>query len=635
MKNIYSLKILIISILAIVLTACSGNTNQSTASVTVSQTGSSIIEDSSVAAVAQEIPEAVTSTITVDYDSDDLETTTSSSDFTTILLEDDTISFQGSGVMVDGSAVTITAAGDYILSGSLNDGQVIIDSLDAETVHLVLNGVQISSSTSSPIYVRNAEKTVITLADGTENEVTDGIDYVLEEGDEPNAAIFSKDDLTINGNGSLTVNANFNNGITSKDDLKIISGIFEITSVNDGLKGRDSITVKDGQIAINAGGDGMQSNNDVDADKGNIFIEGGTLDITAEKDGIQAENTLVISGGNLVITSGGGSTNGTHISQQFGDWDTRNQQTDTSSEVSAKGLKAGINVTITGGNLKIDSADDSIHSNDSLAIYGGEFLLSSGDDGIHSDSSLEINAGNLNITQSYEGIESAEIVLNGGIIHLVASDDGVNGSTGSGGDVMAGGGGRGGFETGDSSLVINGGYLSLDAGGDGIDVNGSIEMTDGVVLVNGPTNNGNGPLDFGTFNITGGYLVAVGSSGMSQAPSNSSTQYSVMYNFDSVQSAGTIVHIETQTGEEILTFVPTKEYQSVVVSSPELSNGSTYLIYTGGSSTGSIADGLYSDGNYNPGTQVDSFTISSITTTAGVAGGGFMGGPGGKPPRGP
>ncbi len=194
------------------------------------------------------------------------------------------------------------------------------------------------------------------------------------------------------------------------------------------------------------------------------------------------------------------------------------------------------------------------------------------------------------------------------------------------------GGGLGGFESGDSYLYINGGYIALDATGDGIDANGPIVMTAGMVIVNGPTSNWNGPLDYlGAFNISGGYLVAVGSSGIAEAPSATSDQYSAIYTFASPQAAGTMVHIETESGQEILTFVPTKDYQSVLLSSPELEKGSTYILYSGGSSTGTVTDGLYSGGTYSAGAQVTSFTISSTVTGAGASMSGFPGGRGNRP----
>jgi len=186
--------------------------------------------------------------------------------------------------------------------------------------------------------------------------------------------------------------------------------------------------------------------------------------------------------------------------------------------------------------------------------------------------------------------------------------------------------------SGDYSLSINGGYIFVDAIGDGLDINGPIDMTAGTVIINGPTSNGNGPVDYsGSFTISGGFLVAVGSSGMAMAPSETSTQYAVMQNFSSPVSGGTIIHLESEDGEDILTFIPTKAYQSVLVSTPELANGVNYLLYTGGSTTGTLTDGLYSSGTYTAGNQIASFTISSIITGAGALGGfpGGGGGPGG------
>jgi hypothetical protein len=432
--------------------------------------------------------------------------------------------------------------------------------------------------------------------------------------------------LTINGNGSLTVHANYNNGIASKDDLKIIAGDITVNAVNDGIKGKDSIAVKDGTITVNAGGDGMQSHNDTDVEKGYISIEGGTLNITAGLDGIQAETRLLVSGGDITIVSGGGSVNSSS-GNRWGDWDTGGVGD------SAKGLKAGVDVTITGGTIAIDSSDDSIHSNASLSISGGDITLTSGDDGIHSDAILQIDGGDISITKSYEGIESAVLTINDGIVHIVASDDGINAAGGNDGSSMGGRPGQNNFEqSGDYHLYINGGYVAVDATGDGLDINGPIDMTGGTVIVNGPIADNNGALDYaGAFTITGGFIVAVGSSGMAQAPSTSSTQYSMMYNFASAQAAGMIVRIETAGGEEILTFAPTKAYQSVVLSSPELENGLTYVVYSGGSSTGTVTDSLYSSGVYTAGTQVAEFTISGMVTGVGPGGGGFPGGGGGGP----
>jgi hypothetical protein len=614
----------------LILTACAGTTADPTTVLWSQATTEGAAE--SVAVVSTALDAELASTpVVVSYDADDLGGSASGAAVSYIQLAGDAIAFDGSGATVDGKTITITAAGTYHISGVLDDGQIRVDTEDEGTVVLVLDGADITCATSAPIYVVNAEKTVLTLADGTENHVADGATYVFAdpESDEPNAAILSNDDLTINGSGALTVNANYNNGIASQDDLKITGGEITVYAVNDGIKGKDAIAVKDGTITVDAGGDGLQSSNTEDAEKGYVAVEGGTLTITAGLDGIQAETRIAVSGGSITVSSGGGSVNSS--SSGGGMWNDRSTSAGSSAAQSTKGLKAGVDITITGGAVNVDASDDALHSNGSLTIDGGEIVLASGDDGIHADAAIAINGGTVHIIKSYEGIESALITIDDGNIHVVSSDDGINVAGGNDGSSVDGRPGQNTFAaSGSYALYIHGGYLAIDAGGDGLDSNGSITMTGGIVLVNGPTNDGNGALDYmGTFNITGGFLVATGSSGMAEAPSTSSTQYAVRYNFASQQAAGTIVHVETQDGQEVLTFAPTKAYQSVVLSSPELKNGETYVLYTGGSSSGTVADSLYAGGTYTAGTQVASFTISSVVTSAGSSARSVRGRPGG------
>ena len=454
MKKIMAL--VLVLTLIFTLTACSSSNTVPANAVSPSQSTSKSGDEPSTATNVKQNSAISSNTISVEYDSDDLDSSLSSADMSYIILEGNSITLNGDGAVVDGNQIAITSAGTYSISGTLDDGQIRVNTKDKETVKLILNGVNITCSNSSPIYVKNAKKTVITLADSTNNFVTDGDSYLVEdsfiedsESIEPNAAVFSKDDLTINGNGSLTVNANYNNGIQSKDDLKITGGDITVNAVNDGIKGRDSIAVKDMNITVNAGADGMQSNNDKDSEKGYISIESGTINITAGEDGIQAVTSLIISGGNITISSGGSSVNS------------------SSSSGSAKGLKAAVDITIEGGTINIDSSDDSIHSNDSLTINGGNIILASGDDGIHSDSTLEINGGDISITKCYEGIDSEVITINDGNIHLVASDDGMNSAVGNGGFPMRGQPGqKKNFNaSGDNYLYINGGYIVIDATG--------------------------------------------------------------------------------------------------------------------------------------------------------------------------
>lgn len=588
------------------------------------------------------------SAISVKFDSEDLNSSWDIADASQIILKGDTISLDGKGTTVKGDTVTIQSGGVYAITGTLNDGQIVVDTEDKTTVKLVLNGANITNLSSAPIYVKNAEKTVITLAEGTKNTITDGDTYTLEDAssDEPNAAVYSKDDLTINGTGSLTVNANYQNGITGKDDLKIAAGNITVNAVADGIKGKNYIAIHDGNIVVNAQSDGLQSNNDEDAAKGFVYIENGTLQISAGNDGIQAETSVLIKDGDITISSGGGSANGISQSnepmpgmKQPGmeqDQDTSSTSTDTETE-SYKGIKASEDITIESGNIVLDTADDAIHSNDSIVINAGTISINSGDDGIHSDSTMVINGGEIKIDKSYEALESASITINDGSFHLTASDDGINTAGGNDGSSVDGRTGQNNFNATDGSkLNIKGGYIYVDAQGDGIDVNGDFVMTDGEVIVNGPTNNGNGALDYnGSFEMNGGFLVAAGSSGMAQAPGDTSSQASLMLNLGT-QTAGTLISIQNEDGENILTLAPAKDYASVVISSPKLQEGSTYTVYTGGTSTGTEKDGLYSNGDYTPGTQVTSIKVSGTVSSYGQSSGGMQGGPTtGRPAGGP
>lgn len=517
-----------------------------------------------------------------------------------IVLQGTSISVDPEIAAVEGSKLTITSAGTYNISGTLTDGQIIVDTQDQEIVRLILNGVNITSSSSAPIFIKSSAKTIIVLSEGSENYLTDGESYIFEnsEEDEPKAAIFSRDDLTIYGSGSLTVDGNYNDGISCKDGLIIKSGIITVNSVDDGIRGKDYLIVKGGNINVNAEGDGLKSDNDEDASKGYVYIETGILNIISGKDAVTGETDVLISNGEIFLSSGGGSNS------------------NISGSISAKGIKAVVDLIIDDGTMTISSADDAIHSNGNLAINGGTFIISSGDDGIHADSDLGVNGGNINITKSFEGIESRTIItINDGDIHIIASDDGLNVAGGKDGSGFHGGPGGGMPSSGDYYLYINGGYTVINSTGDGIDVNGSIVMTGGDVIINGPTSNMNGALDYDAlFKITGGFILGAGSSGMAQAPGSSSTQYSILLKFNSTQQAGGLVHFQTSGGDQIFSFEPVKKYQSIVFSSSILTKGMTYDVYTGGSSTGTANDGLYTSGTYSPGTKYTSFTISGIVT---------------------
>jgi hypothetical protein len=517
-----------------------------------------------------------------------------------VVLNGSSITVSSTGATVSGSKITITAAGNYSFSGSLTDGQIVVNTTNAATVRLILNGVDIHSSTSAPIYIKQSEKTVIVLSDNTTNKLSDGTSYTYDVAadEEPNATIFSKSDLSIYGGGSLVVTGNFNDAINTKDGLVIKSGALNITSVDDGIRAKDYLVIRDADVTVNAKGDGLKSDNEDDTGLGYILIEKGTFAIVSGGDAISAQTDVMIKTGEFKLTSGGGS------SQSI------------ASTLSAKALKALASLVIDDGTFVINSADDALHSNGSVAVNGGTFVISSGDDGIHADAALGVSGGNILITKCYEGLESKVITINKGEVRLTASDDGINGSDGT--STSTGGfGGQGGQQSsGNAYFYMNGGYVFVNAGGDGVDINGSVAMTGGTLIVNGPTDNGNGPLDYdGTFKITGGTILAVGSSGMAQAPGTSSTQYSVLLNLSSAKTAGTLVHFQTSSGTELFTFAPVKKYQSIAYSSSQITNGTSIDVYFGGTSTGTLTDGMYSGGTYSGGTKYTTITVSGITTT--------------------
>ncbi len=503
-----------------------------------------------------------------------------------ITFNGDSISVSGTGATVNGNVVTITSAGSYIVSGTLADGQLAVDSEDDGGVTIILNGVNISSSTSAGINIINAESAELILMDDTQNTITDAAIYVYAnaEDDEPNAAVFSDDDLTISGNGSLTVTANYNDGIASKDSLTIVSGTYNVTAADDGIRGKNDLHIVGGTFTVTAGGDGFKADNEDDPALGTINIDGGTVQITAGGDAIQAETTLTINEGSFTLVSGGGSSAA------------------ISDDLSAKGIKSSGSIEINGGTFTVDSADDTVHTNGTIVINGGTFTLATGDDAIHADVSIEINGGTIDITRSYEGIEAVTITFNGGDIRLVSSDDGIN---------AAG-------DTGGYYITFNGGYILVNAAGDGLDSNGSIEMNGGTVIVQGPTENFNGALDYdGSFSITGGTLVAAGSAGMPQSPGMSSSQNSLLIIFTEVQQAGSLINIQNSAGESILTFAPSKAYQSFAFSSPQLVTGETYRVFIGGISDGTATDGVYTNGTYAAGTEYTSFTVTNVVTQIG------------------
>ena len=498
-----------------------------------------------------------------------------------------------SRVSISGSTVTITGEGTYLLSGSLSNGQIVIDAEKTDKLHLVLNGVDINCDTSAAIYVKQADKVFVTLAADTENKLSNQSEFVAIDDNNIDSVIFSKEDLTLNGLGSLTIHAAYGHGIVSKDDLVVTSGTYEINAASHGLCGKDSVRISSGTFAITSGKDGIHAENADDTSLGFLYIAGGDFTVNAQTDGFDAASALQIQDGKFVLTTGGGSANAStkqdgSVNPDWGFWGREDTSADEEAASSAKGLKADRDLTVNGGVFQIDSSDDCIHSNSNVSICGGTFQLLSGDDGIHADTQTTISGGALNIEKSYEGIEGQIVSISGGEISLAASDDGINAAGGSDQSSLNVSPGMDNFTSSVTCrLEISGGRITIDAGGDGIDSNGPLAISGGEVYVSGPTSGADGALDYdGDGSITGGIIVAAGSSQMAQNFGSSSTQGVMLVNF-TTQAANSQVALTDAGGNLLVSFSPAKEYSSVIVSCPQMAAGETYTL-TAGSETQTI-----------------------------------------------
>lgn len=550
---------------------------------------------------------------------------------TKITLTGASASISGNGASQKDGVVTIQQEGTYLVSGTLENGQLVVDAADTEKVQIVLQNVSIDCSDHAALFIKQADKVFLTLAEGTENTLSSGSSYALGDDDSNvDGVIFSRADLTMNGSGSLAVNAAYKHAVVSKDDLVVTGGQYAIKAENGGgLYGKDCVKITGGAFTIATGTDAIQANNAEKADQGYVYISGGTFDLTAGTDAVQAETVLRIDGGTFQITSGGGSANASidksgKDSPGWGMWGPQSEQnpsqdaesTDTSD--SAKGLKAGASLSLRGGTFSINSSDDSIHSNGTVTITGGTLSLKSGDDGVHAGDALLIEEGTIKISQSYEGLEGLSVTIAGGNIQLTASDDGIN-SAGGSDTAKQGRPGQNQFIVSEDSEIfikITGGTINVDAGGDGLDSKGNLFVEGGTIYITSSADNGNGALDYeGAATITGGTIVAAGMSGMAQGFSDSSTQYSILNNFSASLSSGDAIVLKDSGGKVLASYTPAKAYNSVVVSSPDLKKGETYTL--------------------SAGSQSESLTLSSVVTSNGSGGiSGPIGGRGRQQPGG-
>lgn len=497
-------------------------------------------------------------------------------------------------VQIAENTVTVIEEGTYIFSGTMSDGRIIVEVEDTEKVQIVLDGVNITSKDSAAIYVREADKVFLTTAKDSQNTLVNGGTYTAIDENNIDAVIFSKSDLTLNGSGALNIEAEAGHGVVSKDDLVLASGVYNIQAELHGLTGKDSVRIAGGNYTITSGKDGIHAENKDDTELGFVYLADGTFHITAAGDGVSAGNWLQVDGGVYTIQAGEGSANVQQTDEgwQFNPGYMEQNQDASEDTVSMKGMKAAGDLTITGGQYSVDSADDAIHSNANVVINDGEFTILSGDDGIHADAETIISGGRISIEKSYEGIEGLSIGISGGEISVVASDDGLNAAGGNDSSGFAGPGGDQFAAEEGAYINISGGILTVNANGDGVDSNGDITVSGGEIYVSGPTNSGNGALDYnGNGTITGGVFVAAGAAGMAESFGDSSTQGVIMVN-GNTQASGTMVILSDSDGKELLSWTPEKEYSSVIVSCPEITTGQEYTLTTGSDTTSITMDNI-------------------------------------------
>jgi len=515
-------------------------------------------------------------TVSYEFTEDDTDDNWNANSATTVAFNGNTARISGSGAAFSGGTLTIRETGTYVLSGTLVNGQVLINAARNDVVRLVMNNVSLRNETGPAIYAQRAGKVVLILESGSVNTVSDGLsNSASRNSDEQSAAIFVQNNLSITGSGTLTVNGNYRHGVRAQDILAITGGVITVNAAGDALRGRDGVAVRDGVLTLTAGGDGIQANNANSDDMGFVIINGGAFNIKAKNDGIQAESSLTVTGGVFQITSGGGSA-GVPVranSRGWGGW----TAPVTSESDSMKALKAGKRIFITNGDFTIDSEDDGVHSNGNVLITGGRLFIKTGDDGIHADAVVEITGGNIDIPACYEGIEGLSIIIGGGNISVTASDDAVNaadGSAGQGGWPM----GRRGFAVNENMFVrITDGTIDLYAAHDGIDSNGNVFIEGGAVRISGPSRGMEGAIDLdGAMYVSGGEFITAGSV---INISSSSTQPVILVSYTRLQASGSVIAIKDAAGNTLLEYTSRNTYSMSGFTSPAFKTGNTYALF--------------------------------------------------------
>lgn len=367
----------------------------------------------------------------------DLDTGYDEANSTIITLSGSSISVFDESVTVDGTRVTITEEGTYVFKGTLSDGQIVVDTTDdSDKVQIVLDGVDITNDDGACIYIKSADKVFITLADGTENILSDtGNTYATNDSDaNVDGVIFAKDDITFNGNGTLTINAGYSNAIVGKDDLKFTGGSYILSAANNAIEANDSVRIKAGSFTIVASGDGIQTDNEDEEDKGYVYIEGGDINITSDDDGIHAATALIIEDGTINIVQ------------------------------SYEGLE-GDTIDIFGGSITVCATDDGLNASTTKSSTSSDNTANTALMDSDPNAYINIAGGTVYINASGDGIDSnGELYICGGDITVDGPTDAMNGA----------------IDYGTGATILGGTLIAV--GSSGMNVSFSQDSTQNIVL---------------------------------------------------------------------------------------------------------------------------------------------------------
>lgn len=457
---------------------------------------------------------------------------------TVIELSDDGAVITGIGAAVTDEGVEIAYPGTYRVQGTMSDGQLLVD-CDAYHggVYILLDGADISCSTGPAIYVKQSEKTVLHLVEGTENRLQDGAGYTITEKQETSTGgtVYCDDDLFIEGAGALTVIGNNADGIRSKDGLTLSGGTVTVSAMDDGVQGSDYVDIRGGVLVVTAAGDGVAST------KGDITLSGGTVTVISQGDGVASAADVYLLGGSLSATTYGGA---------------ENYDTMALNGLSAKGVK-GLNVTVSGGTYVMNTADDAMHGDENLTVTGGDITVRSGDDAISAAQGLAIEGGRVVIETSYEGLEAASVTVSDGLVSIYAENDGV--------DALGG-------------FTMTGGAMTIEAP-QCVSTDALFRVQSGVLYL--AVTGEDTALKFAEGSVTGGTLIATGTGLAAEFQSGGVLPNSLLFVLPGELAAGSQVGLWDASGAQLLSCTTAQPAGMILVASGAMGLGQEYTLTAG------------------------------------------------------